>query len=69
MKFGMDELGETMKFSCAGALGNSEMSATFPAMPSALRRLLLILIVFSPALFMARLVYEKSVDVGRGNDR
>lgn len=33
-------------------------------MPSALKRLLLILFIFSPALFTAKLVRDKSVDVG-----
>lgn len=33
-------------------------------MPAALKRLLLILLVFSPAIFTARLVHEKAVDVG-----
>ncbi len=33
-------------------------------MPSALKRFLLILLVFSPALFTAKLVRDKSVDVG-----
>ena len=33
-------------------------------MPPALKRLLLILLVFSPLLFTARLVQQKAVDVG-----
>ena len=33
-------------------------------MPAALKRLLLVLIVFSPAIFTGKLVIEKSVDVG-----
>lgn len=40
------------------------ISRIAPPMSAALRRLLLILLVFSPAIFTARLVRDKAVDVG-----